>query len=266
MKRISIFLLSGLLFVMACSRVPLTGRRQLNLVPESTMDQMAVTEYRTFLSKNNVVSPSESKNAQMVHRVGERIAAAVTKYLTAHNMGDRINGYNWQFNLVQSKEANAWCMPGGKVVVYTGIMDLTQNENGLAVVMGHEIAHAIARHGNERMSQAMIAQGIEMAGAVALSNNPQTQNLFLQAFGIGGNLGMLAFSRRDELEADELGLIFMAMAGYDPRGALDFWQRMAKASQSSQPPEFLSDHPSDEHRIRQIKRILPMAIKYYQPG
>lgn len=266
MKKTFIFLLSAFLLIAACSRVPLTGRKQLNLIPENTMEQMAVTQYRSFLSQNNVVSPSNSKNAQMVRRVGSRIAAAVTEYLKAHNMADRVDGYNWQFNLVQSDEANAWCMPGGKVVVYTGILDLTQNENGLAVVMGHEIAHAIARHGNERMSQSLIAQGIQLAGAVALSQDPKAQNLFLQAFGIGGNLGMLAFSRRDELEADELGLIFMAMAGYDPRGALDFWTRMAQAGKSAPVPEFLSSHPSDAHRIRQIKRILPMAMKYYQPG
>src|SRR5690606_30296646 len=148
---------------------------------------------------------------QMVQRVGSRIATAVTKYLTTHNLADRVADYHWEFNLVNNKEANAWCMPGGKVVVYTGLLPITQNETALAVVLGHEIAHAIARHGNERMSQQLVAQGIHMVGAVALDKNPQVQNIFMQAFGVGGNLGMLAFSRRDELEADELGLIFMAM-------------------------------------------------------
>lgn len=264
MKRNIILLISVFFLLTACSRVPLTGRRQLNLIPESTMNEMAVSQYRSFLSENPVVSSSDNKNAQMVKRVGSRIAAAVTTYLKQQNLGDRVADYNWQFNLIKDDQANAWCMPGGKVVVYTGLMPITKNETALAVVMGHEIAHAIARHGNERMSQSMVAQGIEMAGAVALSKNPSSQNLFLQAFGIGGGLGMMAFSRRDELEADELGLIFMAMAGYDPREAIPFWTRMASMSQNN-PPEFLSDHPSDENRIRQIKRLMPMAMKYYQP-
>lgn len=257
----------GMLFMAdSCSRVPLTGRKQLNLIPEATMDQMAISQYQSFLSSNPVVSASTNKNAQMVQRVGSRIAAAVTKYLSDHNMADRVADYHWEFNLVNNKEANAWCMPGGKVVVYTGLLPITQNETALAVVLGHEISHAIARHGNERMSQQLIAQGIQVAGAVALDKNPQAQNIFLQSFGIGGNLGLLAFSRRDELEADELGLIFMAMAGYDPRQAVPFWERMASKSSGAAPPELLSDHPSDERRIAQIKSLLPMAMKYYQPG
>lgn len=256
----------GIFMVESCSRVPLTGRKQLNLIPEATMDQMAVSQYRSFLSSNQVVSSTSNKNAQMVKRVGSRIAAAVTKYLTQHNMADRVADYHWEFNLVEDKQANAWCMPGGKVVVYTGLLPITKNETALAVVLGHEISHAIARHGNERMSQQLVAQGIQMAGAVALDKNPQVQNLFLQSFGIGGNLGLLAFSRRDELEADELGLIFMAMAGYDPREAIPFWQRMANMSKGAAPPEFLSSHPSDERRIAQIKRLMPTAMKYYQPN
>lgn len=263
-KKITCLILAGLLFVSACSVVPITGRRQLTLIPESTMTQMAVSQYRSFLSQNDVVTNAESNNAAMVKRVGRRIADAVTTYLTNHGMKDRIDGYDWQFNLVNSKEVNAWCMPGGKVVVYTGLLPVTQNETALAVVLGHEIAHAIAQHGNARMSKALLAQGIEVAGAVALSKNPTTRNIFLQAFGIGGNLGMRAFSRRDELEADQLGLIFMAMAGYDPRQAIPFWQRMASMSKTNV-PVLLSDHPSDAQRIRQIKRLLPEAMKYYKP-
>lgn len=265
MKRTVLLSLSGLLLLSACSQVPLTGRRQLNLIPESTMQQMAVSQYRSFLSTNPAVSTSSNKNAEMVKRVGSRIATAVTTYLQQNNLADRVAGYQWEFNLVNSKEANAWCMPGGKVVVYSGLLPITQNETSLAVVLGHEIAHAIARHGNERMSQQLVAQGIQVAGAVALDRNPQVQNIFLQSFGIGGTLGIMAFSRRDELEADELGLIFMAMAGYDPREAVPFWQRMAKMSGSSGTPEFLSDHPSDERRIAQVQKLLPMALKYYQP-
>lgn len=265
MKRnLTLLILSGILFMSACSRVPITGRSQLNLIPESTMNQMAVSQYRSFLSENKVVSKSGNKNAEMVQRVGSRIAQAVTTYFTNHNMADRIKNYKWQFNLVQSDEANAWCMPGGKVVVYTGLLPITKNETALAVVLGHEIAHAVARHGNERMSQQLIAQGIQVAGATALSKNPTTQNIFLQAFGVGGTLGLNAFSRRDELEADELGLIFMAMAGYDPREALPFWKRMAQMNKGNV-PVFLSDHPSDAKRINQIKRLLPTAMKYYKP-
>lgn len=229
------------------------------------MDQMAVSEYKSFLSSNPVVSSSSNKNAQMVQRVGSRIATAVTTYLTTHSMADRVADYHWEFNLVDNKEVNAWCMPGGKVVVYTGLLPVTQNETALAVVLGHEIAHAIARHGNERMSEQLVAQGIQIAGAVALDKKPEVRNIFLQSFGIGGNLGMLAFSRRDELEADQLGLIFMAMAGYDPREAVPFWERMAKMSGGA-PPELLSDHPSDARRIAQIKSLMPEAIKYYQPN
>ncbi len=263
-KKVTLLLLSGILFIAACSVVPITGRRQLTLIPESTMNQMAVTQYRSFLSQNNVVTTSESKNAAMVKRVGHRIAQAVSTYLTSNGMADLIDGYDWQFNLVKSDQVNAWCMPGGKVVVYTGLLGLTDNETELAVVLGHEIAHAVAKHGNARMSKALIAQGIEVAGAVALSENPTSRNIFLQAFGIGGTLGMRAFGRRDELEADHLGLIFMAIAGYDPRQAVTFWKRMAAQSQNNV-PIFLSDHPSDARRIREIKKLLPEAMKYYHP-
>lgn len=265
MKKVHTLLLSGFLLITACSRVPITGRSQLNLIPQSTMEQMAFSQYRSFLSENKAVSPSASRDAAMVQRVGSRIADAVTRYLAQHNLSDRVAGYKWEFNLVENKEANAWCMPGGKVVVYTGLLPITQNETALAVVLGHEIAHAIARHGNERMSQTLLAQGIQIAGAAALDQNPQAQNIFLQSFGIGGQLGLLAFSRQDELEADHLGLIFMAMAGYDPRQAIPFWERMAGQSKGSAPPEFLSDHPSDARRIARIKKLMPDAMKYYQP-
>ena len=260
----AMLLLSALFFISACSVVPITGRRQLTLIPESTMNQMAVSQYQSFLSSNKVVASSGNKNAAMVERVGQRIAEGVTTYLTNHGMADRVADYKWQFNLVNSNEVNAWCMPGGKVVVYTGLLPVTQNETALACVLGHEIAHAVAQHGNARMSKALLAQGIEIAGATALSKNPTSRNIFLQAFGIGGSLGMQAFSRRDELEADQLGLIFMAIAGYDPRQAVPFWQRMANMSNSNV-PVLLSDHPSDATRIRQIKRLLPEALKYYRP-
>jgi predicted Zn-dependent protease len=266
MKKTVFFLAAGLGLMAACTRVPITGRSQLNLIPESQMQSMALQEYQTFLSQNKTVSATSSKDAEMVKRVGTRIAGAVTRYMNSHNMGKEIANYKWEFNLVDSKEVNAWCMPGGKVVVYTGLLPVTQNETALACVMGHEIAHAIARHGNERMSQGLIAQGIQVAGAVALNRNPQAQNIFLQSFGVGGNVGLLAFSRQNELEADHLGVIFMAMAGYNPQEAIPFWQRMANMSGGQKPPELLSTHPSDSRRIQQLQQLMPEAMKYYTPA
>jgi len=264
MKKTVLLIAAGLGVLAACTRVPITGRSQLNLIPESQMQSMALQEYRSFLSENKAVSPSVSKDAEMVKRVGGRIANAVTRYMTQHKMGDEVANYKWEFNLVNNKEVNAWCMPGGKVVVYTGLLPVTQNETALACVMGHEIAHAIARHGNERMSQGLVAQGIQVAGAVALNRNPQAQNLFLQAFGVGGNLGLMAYSRQNELEADHLGIIFMAMAGYNPQEAIPFWQRMANMG-GQKPPELLSTHPSDARRVAQLQQLMPEAMKYYTP-
>ncbi|MGX5817484.1 M48 family metallopeptidase [Chitinophaga lutea] len=266
MKKIallSFILAAGLIY--ACTRVPITGRSQLNLIPESTMQSMALQEYRSFLSTNKAVAPTANKDAEMVRRVGNRISAAVTNYMNQNGMGKQLEGYQWEYNLVQDKQVNAWCMPGGKIVVYTGLLPVTQNESALACVMGHEVAHAIARHGNERMSQGLVAQGIQIAGAVALNKNPQAQNIFLQAVGIGGPLGMMAYSRQNELEADHLGLIFMAMAGYNPNEAVPFWTRMAQAGSGQKPPEMLSTHPSDEKRIAQLQKLMPEAMKYYRP-
>lgn len=264
MKKIALLFAGGTLLFAACSRVPITGRSQLNLIPEATMQSMALQEYRTFLSENKAVSPAASKDAAMVTRVGQRIAAAVTTYMKQHNLGNEIANYQWEFNLVNDNQVNAWCMPGGKVVVYTGLLPVTQNETALACVMGHEIAHAIARHGNERMSQGLVAQGIQVAGAVALNKNPQAQNIFMQAFNVGGPLGLMAYGRQNELEADHLGLIFMAMAGYNPQEAVPFWTRMANSG-GSKPPELLSTHPSDDRRIAQLKNLMPEAMKYYKP-
>ncbi|CAL1519942.1 M48 family metallopeptidase [Chitinophaga sp. MM2321] len=265
MKKIGFLFPVCIGLIASCSRVPITGRSQLNLLPESTMQSMALQEYQTFLSSNKVVSQGTSKDADMVKRVGQRISAAVTRYMTQHNMGNEVASYKWEFNLVNNKEVNAWCMPGGKVVVYTGLLPVTQNETALACVMGHEIAHAIARHGNERMSQGLLAQGIQVAGSVALGKNPTAVNIFNQAVGVGGNVGMLAFSRSNELEADHLGIIFMAMAGYNPQEAVPFWQRMANMSTGQKPPEFLSTHPSDATRVQKLQQLMPEAMKYYTP-
>ncbi|MCW3467415.1 M48 family metallopeptidase [Chitinophaga nivalis] len=266
MKKNVLLFAAGLGLLAACTRVPITGRSQLNLIPESTMQSMALQQYQSFLSENKVVSQTTSKDAEMVKRVGQRIAAAVTQYMNQQGMASTIADYKWEFNLVNSKEVNAWCMPGGKVVVYTGLLPVTQNETALACVMGHEIAHAIARHGNERMSQGLLAQGIQVAGSVALGKNPTAVNIFNQAFGIGGNVGMLAFSRSNELEADHLGVIFMAMAGYNPQESIPFWQRMGSMGSGQKPPEFLSTHPSDATRVQKLQQLMPEAMRYYKPG
>lgn len=265
MKKSILLFLSVTLFIISCSRNAVTGRKQLTLLPESQLQEMALTEYRTFLSQNKVVSTTTSKDAEMVRRVGTRIAAAITDYYTKQGKGDILNGYKWEFNLVDSKEVNAWCMPGGKVVVYTGILPITQNEAALAVVLGHEITHAVASHGNERMSQGMIAQGIAVAGDVLTSGNAKVNSLFNTVYAPGAQIGvLLPNSRNQELEADHFGLIFAAMAGYNPREAIPFWQRMAQAG-GSKPPEFLATHPSDEKRIAKLEGYMEEALKYYKP-
>ena len=202
----------------------------------------------------------------MVKSVGGKIKSAVEKYMKSNNISDRLNGYKWEFNLVEDEQVNAWCMPGGKVVVYTGILPVTKDETGLAVVMGHEIAHAIAEHGNERMSQQLLQQ----AGAVGLmvatkEESAETQALWLSVYGVGTTIGFLfPYSRTHESEADHLGLIFMAMAGYDPHEAPEFWKRMAAGKQGGSLPEFLSTHPSDQTRINDITSWIPEAMKYYK--
>ena len=250
-------------FLGGCATNAVTGRKQLSLVSESQLQMMATTQYQTFLSENKAL-PASNSNAAMVDRVGERIANAIGRYYREQGKSSILEGYKWEFNTVESKDANAWCMPGGKVVVYTGLLPITQTETALAIVVGHEIAHAIATHGNERMSQAMVQQLGGTALEVALSQKPQeTRDLFMTSYGIGSQVGgLLPFSRKQETEADQYGLIFAAMAGYDPQEAIPFWERMAKAGGASQ-PEFLSTHPSNETRIRKIKQFMPEAMKYY---
>jgi predicted Zn-dependent protease len=239
----------------------------LSLVPEAEVQQMATSEYQTFLSQNKVVSTSASKDAEMVRRVGQRITNAITQFYTSQGKADILNGYQWEYNLVDSKEVNAWCMPGGKIVVYTGLLPITQNEAALAVVMGHEVTHALAQHGSERMSQGLLQQLGGAALSVALSSKTQeTQNLFQQAYGLGSNvLGILPFSRKQEYEADQLGLNFTAMAGYNPQEAIALWQRMEKAGGGNRPPEFLSTHPAEGNRIARLQKQMPEAMKYYKP-
>lgn len=259
---ITIFIAS---ILTGCILNKVTGRKQLSLVQESELQLMAVSQYSTFLSENKVLNPGSSRDAAMVDRVGARISNAITTYYSSKGQQSVIEGYNWEFNTIDSKEANAWCMPGGKVVVYTGLLPITQNETAMAIVVGHEIAHAIAKHGSERMSQGMMQQLGGVALQVALSQKPQeTQNLFMQAYGIGSTVGaVLPWSRQQETEADQYGLIFAAMAGYNPYEAIPFWQRMSNAG-GAKPPEFLSTHPSDQTRLRKLKQFMPEAAKYYK--
>jgi predicted Zn-dependent protease len=246
-----------------CKTNSITGRSQLDLVPESELQTMALTEYKDFLTKNLVV-PATDQNQEMVRTVGNRIATAITKYYNEHGAGDQLKGYTWEFNLVSSKEVNAWCMPGGKVVVYSGLLPVTQTETALAIVLGHEITHAVAGHGRERMSQQLLAQGIQVAGNVALGSDPKTVSVFNQVYGPAAQLGvLLPYSRKQESEADHYGLIFAAMAGYDPREAIPFWTRMASLG-GEKPPVLLSDHPADEQRIEDLKKVMPEAMKYYE--
>ncbi|MBO9700731.1 MAG: M48 family metallopeptidase [Sporocytophaga sp.] len=256
-------ILLSLAIAIGCSKVPVTGRKQLDIVPNSQVLALAKSEYNEFLRTNKVVN--NTSQAEEVERVGRNIANAVEVYLKREKQTKLLEGYNWQFNLVEDQQVNAWCMPGGKVVVFTGIMPIAQSEAGLATVMGHEIAHAVARHGNERMSQGLTAQLGGVALDVALSSKPnETRNLFMAAYGVGANVGiLLPYSRLQESEADRIGLIFMSMAGYDPTEAINFWERMEKASQGGQPPEFLSTHPSHKTRIEELKKQLPEALKYY---
>lgn len=266
MKKI-VFLLVITSMLTGCALNKVTGRKQLNLVSESEMQLMAVDQYSTFLSEHKVLNPGSSSGAAMVLRVGTRISNAVTAYYTKQGMASILEGYSWEFSTIDDKDMiNAWCMPGGKVAVYTGLLPVTQNETALAIVMGHEIAHAVAKHGNERMSQAMVQQLGGVALQVALAQQPQqTQELFLMSYGIGSTLGaMLPWSRQQETEADKYGLIFAAMAGYDPRESIPFWERMSAAGGDS-PPEFLSTHPSDNTRMRKLKQFMPEALTYYKP-
>lgn len=266
MKKAFLLTISSIVIFSACTKNAVTGRSQLHLLNEGQLQQMALQEYQTFLSQNKVVSNASSKDAEMVKRVGTRIANAITNYYNSQGKGDVLNGYNWEFNLVDDKQVNAWCMPGGKVVVYTGLLPVTQNEAALAVVMGHEITHAVAQHGNERMSQTLLAQGIGLAGNVLTSNNPQVNNIFNNTYGVGTQVGvLLPNSRKQELEADHYGLIFAALSGYNPQEAIPFWERMAQAGSGDKPPEFLSTHPSDETRIQRLKEFMPEALKYYKP-
>lgn len=263
MVRKVIALLIGGLLMYACATVPVTGRNQLSLISNAELMPMAYQQYREVIAKGPI-----STNAQqtaMIKRVGLNIQKAVEQYMADKNLSSQLDGFAWEFNLIDDPTVNAWCMPGGKVAFYTGILPICKDELGVAVVMGHEVAHAIANHGRERMSQQMFAQfGLSTLGAL-MGQNPSAGNeLLMQAIGAGTNIGMLKFSRQHESEADKMGLIFMAMAGYDPNEAPKFWERMSALSGGQAPPEFLSTHPSHETRVRDLNSWIPEAMQYYK--
>jgi predicted Zn-dependent protease len=249
--------------LIACTTVPISGRKQVKLLPESQMLSMSLSNYDQVKKEVNLLPDSDPRVIQ-VKKVGAKISEAVNTYLTNNGYKSRLEEFQWEFNVAEDNTVNAWCMPGGKVMFYTGILPITENEIGIAVVMGHEIAHAVARHGNERMSQGLIVQAGGLALDVATSQKEElTRSIFLASYGVASQLGTLKYSRMHESEADQMGLIFMAMAGYDPINAVYFWERMA-AQSGQNPTELLSTHPSDETRISDIKHHLPKAYEYYK--
>lgn len=258
-------LLVTVITIQSCKTVPVTGRKQLNLVPNALITSMAFTAYDSVVKTSSTLSQYDER-AQLVTKVGTKIQQAVEAYMQQNNLSKELKAFKWEYNTINDKEINAWCMPGGKVVVYTGLLSISQTEEGLAVVMGHEIAHAIARHGNERMSEGLL---INLGGMVleeALKEKKkETQLLFLGLYMVGSNLAIsLPNSRMQESEADKLGLIFAAMAGYNPEAAIPFWQRMA-ANNKNKLPQFLSTHPSDETRIKKLSELIPeIKSKYYK--
>ncbi len=263
--KISIIGLVAIIIYSCKTQVPITGRKQSTWVNEQELHAMSEQEYTKFLSTAKLTTNKEQSD--LVSKVGVKISTAITEFFKTYKSGQyypEISTYKWEFKTVEDKTINAWCMPGGKVCFCTGILPTTKDESGLAVVMGHEIAHAIAKHGNERMTKQMKLQGLGTALGVAMAGKPQaTQDIFSVAFGVAGNLDILKHSRSHETEADKLGLVFMALAGYDPNVSIDFWKRMA-ALGGAKPPQFISTHPSDETRIKDLTAWMPEAMKYYK--
>ena len=247
------------LFLYSCSTVPITGRKRVNLVKDAQILPASFTQYEGFLKENKL--SSNVKKTNEIQSVGKNISKAVDKFMRANNMVSEANSYRWEFNLIEDQTVNAWCMPGGKVVFYTGILPICANINGIAAVMGHEVAHAFAKHGQERMTS---AYGQQLGGiAVAIGTDKKdskTKALWSTIYGVGSSVGMLAYSRTHETEADKLGMVFMIMAGYNPEEAINVWIRMSERAGGSTPPEFLSTHPSNQTRIQNLKNYLPTAV------
>ncbi|MDX1364614.1 M48 family metallopeptidase [Arenibacter latericius] len=257
MKKV-ILIIAVFFGVLACKTNPFTGQKVLNFYGNSQIFPTAFAQYDQFLGEHKVVKgTTESK---MIVKTGQRIAAAAERWLTANGYPGYLKDYKWEYNLVDDKTVNAWCMPGGKIVFYTGILPICQTETGIAVVMGHEVAHALADHGAQRMSAGTLQQLGAVAGNIAIQD-PEKLNLFNQAYAVGSQVGvMLPFSRSHETEADRIGLQIMAIAGYNPDEAAELWKRM-KAHGGAAPPEFLSTHPSNETRIQNLTEWAPLAKK-----
>lgn len=252
----------ALIIIQACGSVPFTGRRQLTLISNDEVLALSLQQYNEYIS--NAPVERGTANAEMVKRVGTRIASAVETFYKSNGYESELKNYQWEFNLVKENSVNAFAMPGGKIVVLEGLLPVTQTEDALAVVLGHEVAHVIAQHSNERISQQM---ALQYGGAIAggLLGNSAGAQIGQQVFGIGAQLGvMLPYARKQELEADEIGLIVMALAGYNPEVAIPFWIRMSQSSGGGGTPEVLSTHPADQKRIERIQQILPRAMEYYQ--
>lgn len=265
MKKSSILVTTAVaLLFTACATVPITGRKQMNLVSNSEVLASSLTQYQTYMSKATPIRGTQA--AAMVERVGKKIAAATESYLRQNGMESELKNYNWEFNLVKDDNANAFCMPGGKIVVYEGLLKYVKTDDDLAVVMGHEVAHAVAKHSNERMSQQMLAQYGGTALGIALGGSSQaTQAIASQVYGLGAQYGvMLPFSRKHEKEADYMGLVLMSIAGYNPQASTQFWQRMSEGG-SNATPEFMSTHPSDATRISAFQKALPEVEEKYSP-
>jgi predicted Zn-dependent protease len=254
--------------IIACTTNAITGRKQFKVLPESDLQQMALTEYQSFLSSNKIITTAGNKDVEMVNRAGQRVVNAVVNYYKQNNLSADLAGYNWEIKLVESNEANAWCMPGGKIVVYTGLLPISQTEAALANVIGHEVSHALFGHTNERMSQTVAAQygGNILDAFIANKTSSGMKQIFSSAVGVGSQLGIMAFGRNQELEADRYGMIWAAMAGYNPQEAINLWQRMNAAAQGQKQPEFLSTHPGPERRIEQLQKYLPEVMKLYNPN
>ena len=247
----------AILLFLSCATNPFTGKKTMALVPNNQLFPTAFAQYDQFLSENNVVKGT--KDAEMITRVGQRIAVAAERWLNANGYQGYLNDYKWEYNLVNDKTVNAWCMPGGKIVFYTGILPIAANETGVAAIMGHEVAHALANHGQQRMSAGLLQQGLAVAGNIAIKDE-KSRNAFNQYYGIGSQVGvMLPFSRAHETEADKIGLYLMAVAGYNPDEASKLWERMKANSGGQAPPEILSTHPSNDSRIANLKALAPQA-------
>ncbi|MEM0543472.1 M48 family metallopeptidase [Flavobacterium sp. j3] len=259
MKKVTVLSIVSITLIISCAKNPFTGKSTMALVNNSDIFPTAFQQYNQFLTENKVLTGTA--DAKRVENVGMKIKNAAEKWLNANGYTEYLKDYKWEYRLVENKEVNAWCMPGGKIVVYTGILPITKDEDGLATVMGHEVSHALANHGQQRMSAAILQQAGATGVALATGgSSAETQQLAMLAYGgVSQYGGMMPFSRSHETEADRIGLTLMAIAGYNPERAVEFWARMSKASGGQKPPEFMSTHPSDAIRVANLKRLIPEA-------